>query len=104
MTCHVTEGRFFCYNGRTVPQLSLNPSGGVLCGAGGSDAAGYQNLSEGIAAQTVAAVDATRHLACGIEAGDRLAAGIEHMALFIHHQSAHGMVGGRCQCSDGEQS
>ena len=50
-----------------------------------------------MAAQTVAAVDAARHFACGIEAGDRLAAGIEHMALFIHHQSAHGMVGGWSQ-------
>ena len=74
----------------------------ILCDAGGGDAAGYQYLSEGIAAQTVAAMDAARHLACGIEAWDRLAAGIEHMVLFIHHQSAHGMVGGRCQRTDGE--
>ena len=73
----------------------------VLCGAGGSDAAGYQDLSEGIAAQTVSAVDAARHLACGIEAGDGLAAGVEHMALLIDHKTAHGMMGGWCQHADG---
>ena len=78
-----------------TPKLSVTFFLCILCDAGGGDVAGYQNLSEGIAAQSVAAVDAARHLASGKEAGDRLAAGIEHMALFIHHQSAHGMMGGR---------
>ena len=69
----------------------------ILCDAGGGDAAGNQYLSEGIATQTVSAVDAARHLTCGIEAWYRLAVGIQHVALLIHHQSAHGMVCGRCQ-------
>ena len=34
----------------------------ILCDAGGGDAAGKQYLSEGITAQTVAAVDAARSI------------------------------------------
>ena len=61
---------------------------------GGVDATRHQNLSEGTSAQAYATVDAACHLACSIEAGDRLTVGVEHTALFIHHQSTHGVMGG----------
>ena len=51
---YTNKGRFFCYNERTAPMLyTLSVDMLFLCilyDAGGSDAAGYQNLSEGIAA------------------------------------------------------
>ena len=68
----------------------------------GGDAAGDHDFREGIATETVAAVDTARHLACGKETRDGMTISVEHSALFIYHQSAHGVMGRGCQRADNE--
>ena len=46
---------------------------------------------------------ASCNLARSIKTGDGFAAGIKHMALLVDHKSAHGVVGGGCQRTYGEQ-
>ena len=74
---------------------------GVSCVGGG--APGDEDLHNGVAAQTVAAMDAAGDLPRGIEAGDRLILFVQHVTLDVYGQTAHGVVGGGGHDPDAEQ-
>ena len=62
--------------------------------------AGNEDLNDGVAAETVAAMDTAGDLASRIQAGDHVAIGIQRMALGVNLDTAHGMVGGRSHEAD----
>ena len=64
------------------------------CGVGAGDSAEDDDIGNCVAAQTVAAMDAAGHLARSVQAGDDVSFGIQHVALGIHLNAAHGMMRG----------
>ena len=56
----------------------------VLADGVGGRPAGNEDLNDGVAAEAVAAMDASCHLAGSVEAWDDVAFGIQHMTVHIH--------------------
>ena len=56
------------------------------------DLAEYDDVCDGISAETVSAVNTADHFTCGEESGDRVAVFVDYSGICINVDTAHGMV------------